>query len=55
MIVILSALFGAAFGGRTAAKRKGSRADIAQYAAGYGIAFALLGLILTIVIDKVTL
>ena len=55
MIVIVSALLGAVLGGRTAKKRNGKRADIAQYAAGYGIAFALLGLILTIVIDKATL
>ncbi|MDP5216020.1 MULTISPECIES: apolipoprotein acyltransferase [Ruegeria] len=52
MIVIAMALIGAVIGGRTAKKRNGSKADVAQYAAGYGIAFALLGLILTIVIDR---
>ncbi|MDU8910583.1 apolipoprotein acyltransferase [Aestuariicoccus sp. MJ-SS9] len=55
MIVIAAALLGAVIGGMTAKRRKGSTADIAQYATGYGIAFALLGLIVTIVIDKAVL
>ncbi|MCL6283028.1 apolipoprotein acyltransferase [Ruegeria sp. 2012CJ41-6] len=52
MIVIVLALIGAFLGGRTAAKRNGSKADVAQYAVGYGIAFAILGLILTIALDR---
>lgn len=52
MIVIAGAILGAGIGGWTAKRRKGNRADIAQYATGYGIAFALAGLILTIVIEK---
>jgi hypothetical protein len=35
-------------GGLTARRRGGRAADIAQYAAGYGIAFALLGVFATI-------
>ncbi len=52
MIVIAGAIGGAVIGGMTAKRRKGNTADIAQYATGYGIAFALLGLIATIVIEK---
>mgnify|MGYP006309855597 CR=1 FL=1 len=52
MIVIGGALFGAIAGGTIAARRKGNKADIAQYATAYAIAFALAGLILTIVIEK---
>ncbi len=52
MIVILMAIAGGVIGGLTAKRRKGNRLDIAQYAAVYGIAFAILGLILTIAIEK---
>lgn len=52
MIVILAALAGACLGGFTARRRKGDVADIAQYAAGYAILFALAGLIATIAIEK---
>ena len=52
MIVILAALAGAIWGGFVAKKRGGKPADIAQYAAGYGIAFALAGLFVTIVLER---
>lgn len=52
MIVILGALLGAAIGAVTAKRRKGNWADIAQYAAVYAIAFALLGLLVTIAVEK---
>lgn len=52
MIVIAGAVGGALIGGLTAKRRKGNAADIAQYATGFGIAFALGGLILTLVIEK---
>lgn len=52
MIVIAAALFGAVLGGWTARKRGGAGADIAQYAASSGIAFALIGLIATVVIHR---
>lgn len=52
MIVIALALGGAIWGGLTAKRRNGSAADIAQYAAGYGIGFALLGLVATIGIER---
>ncbi|MBV2360642.1 apolipoprotein acyltransferase [Thalassococcus sp. CAU 1522] len=52
MIVIAGAILGALIGGFTAKRRKGNRLDIAQYAAVYAIAFSLMGLIATIVIEK---
>ncbi len=52
MIVFFSALAGAVLGGTTARRRRGNAADMAQYAAGYGILFALIGLIATIVLEK---
>jgi len=53
MIVIGAALLGAIIGAMTARKRGGNRLDIAQYAAGYALAFVVVGLIATIVIDRV--
>ncbi|SDK50599.1 apolipoprotein acyltransferase [Aliiruegeria lutimaris] len=52
MIVILAAIGGAIWGGLLARKRGGKPADIAQYAAGYAIALALVGLIITIVLER---
>ncbi|MBO9464494.1 hypothetical protein TRP8649_02637 [Pelagimonas phthalicica] len=52
MIVILGAVIGALIGGFTAKKRNGNTADIAQYATGFAIAFALAGMVLTILLEK---
>lgn len=52
MIVIAGALLGALSGGLLARRRKGKPFDIAQYAVVYAIAFALLGMVLTVVIEK---
>ncbi len=52
MIVIVLAIVGALIGGFTARKRGGNRKDIAQYAAGYAMAFLLVGMIVTVVIDR---
>ncbi|WP_333683653.1 apolipoprotein acyltransferase [Pontibaca methylaminivorans] len=52
MIVILFAAFGALIGGVTARRRGGNRLDIAQYAAGYGLAFMILGMIVALVLDR---
>lgn len=52
MIVLASAFLGAIIGAMTARKRKGNRADMWQYGIVYAIAFGLLGLILTIAIEK---
>lgn len=52
MIVLLAAFSGALIGGYTARKRGGNRLDIAQYAAGYALAFTVIGLIATVLIDR---
>ncbi|MGC6528896.1 MAG: hypothetical protein ACON45_12590 [Paracoccaceae bacterium] len=49
---LLCGLIGAIYGGRLAKKRDGKPADIAQYAAGFGIFFALIGLFVTIIADR---
>ena len=49
---LLCGLIGAFLGARQAKKRNGTRADIAQYAAGYGIFFALIGLVITVILDR---
>lgn len=54
-LVLGAALLGAAIGGFTAKKRGGRPLDIAQYAAGFGIAFALLGVIATITLARIML
>ena len=46
------ALIGAFIGARTAKKRKGSSLDVAFYAAGYAIAFALVSLVTTLIIYR---
>ena len=53
MIILASAVFGILLGIANARKRKGNRLDMAQYAAGYGIAFLLLGVVLTIIIERI--
>lgn len=55
MIVLGAALLGAIIGGMTAARRKGNGLDIAQYAAGYAIAFALVGLFITLFAHRAAL
>ncbi len=52
MIVVVSALAGIVWGGYQAKRRGGNRKDMAQYAAGYGIAFALLGLFAAVILER---
>ncbi|MDH3264391.1 MAG: hypothetical protein OEM24_10365 [Paracoccaceae bacterium] len=52
MIVIVAFLLGVLWGGFLARRRQGSRLDIAQYAVAFGIAFAIAGLILTVIIER---
>ena len=52
MIVIAGAAGGALFGAVTARLRRGNAADMAQYAAGYGIMCAVLGMIATILLAR---
>jgi uncharacterized membrane protein YeaQ/YmgE (transglycosylase-associated protein family) len=49
---IIIGLIGAFLGARTAKKHKGSRADILQYAVGFGLLFAMIGLIVTVLLDR---
>ena len=49
---LIAAFIGALIGARTAKKRKGSVMDVAFYAAGYSIAFALVSLVITLIIHR---
>jgi hypothetical protein len=52
VIILLFSLCFGIWGGFLARRRKGNRLDIAQYAAGFAIFGALLGLVVTIVIGR---
>lgn len=52
MIVLASALLGIIIGVTTAKKRGGNRKDLLHYAAGYGLAFVIVGMFLTVTIDR---
>lgn len=52
MIVIGGMVLGILIGATTAKKNGGKPLDMAQYAAGYGIALALTGLVITIAISR---
>ena len=55
MIVIIALVAGIVLGAISAKKRGGNRLDMAQYATVYGIIFALLGFVATIVIHRMAL
>lgn len=55
MFVIGGLVLGALGGGWTAKRRGGQTADIAQYAAVFSIFFGLLGLFLTLILDRLLL
>jgi hypothetical protein len=52
MIVIAGLVLGAIGGALRARSRGGKALDQAQYAAGYGIAFGLLGMFVTIGLER---
>lgn len=52
MIVFAGLLIGAVVGAVTARKRGGATLDMIQYAAGFAIAFALVGLLATVFLDR---
>jgi len=52
MIVILSAVLGAACGAVLARRRGGNRLDMAQYAGAFGILFSIIGIFVTIAINR---
>lgn len=53
MIVLAGLVIGALWGGLLAKKRGGRPLDIAQYAAAFAIAFMILGLFATVILDKI--
>lgn len=55
MIIIALGLIGAFLGFRNARKQGGTRADMAQYAVAAGIAGMLVGLVVTVVIERVAI
>ncbi|MDJ1016451.1 MAG: hypothetical protein QNJ35_08075 [Paracoccaceae bacterium] len=52
MIILAFLILGIAMGIRAAKRRNGTRLDMAQYAAGYGIAFIILGGLITILLER---
>ena len=52
MIVIAALVIGGSLGFRNAVKRGGNRLDKLQYTVGYGIAFGLVSMFITIFIDR---
>jgi uncharacterized membrane protein (UPF0136 family) len=52
MFVIAGLLLGAVWGAYLARRRKGTGLDVAQYAGVYAIAFAILGLFVTVFVDR---
>jgi hypothetical protein len=52
MIVIAAVILGALLGAHRARIRQGTGFDIAQYAAAHAIFFAIIGLILTVIVEK---
>lgn len=52
MIVIAALFIGASFGAVIARRRKGNRLDMLQYAAVNAIIFGILGMFLTLIIEK---
>ena len=55
MFVIAGLVLGALGGGWTAKRGGGKTADIAQYAAVYAILFGLVGLFVTLILDRLLL
>lgn len=52
MIVIAALVIGALLGWRRATQLGGNRRDRAQYAAAYGLGFAVIGMLATVIIDR---
>jgi hypothetical protein len=53
VIIIGGLILGVIIGAATALRRGGRKLDALQYAAGYGILFCLIGLFVTIILDRV--
>lgn len=55
MIIWGGAFIGALLGVYSARKRGGNRLDMAQYAAGYALAFSVVGVIAVVILQRVGL
>ena len=51
MLPIAAGVLGAFWGARVAKRRGGNRADMAQYAVGYGLSFLLVSYVLIMLAD----
>ena len=54
MIILLCLVLGAALGAWRAKRREGGRLDMAQWAAVHAIALGLAGLVVTVVLARMT-
>ena len=52
MVILAALVFGALMGWGVAKRRGGRGVDMAQYAAGYAIAWGIVGVFVTILIDR---
>ena len=52
MYVFVGMFLGAVIGGLTAKRRGGRQLYIAQYAAGYGILFTIIGVAITVALNR---
>jgi hypothetical protein len=52
MVILAGLVLGVLIGTVTAKRRGGKTLDILQYGAGFGIAFCLIGVFLTIVLER---
>ena len=52
MIILAAIVFGALTGWGVARRRGGRKLDQLQYAAGYGIAFGIVGVFVTILVSR---
>jgi hypothetical protein len=52
MIIAAGLILGVLTGAFTAKRRSGNKLDMLQYSAGYGIAFCLIGVIVTIALER---
>lgn len=52
MILIVGFIVGAVWGALQARRREGNRLDMAQYAFGYGVAFALVAVVVALAIEN---
>jgi hypothetical protein len=52
MVILIAMLAGAVFGGLRAKRRKGTLADILQYAVVHALIFALVALFASLILDR---